>query len=203
MSVSIAQRSGPLPFRVAKELRNLLEAVRLDLVELRTELTALRADVTALRTRLNSCTLSSAGLDIKAGSSAVVKAVSAFSALAGGTLVTKAANTDMAALVGTLATAKSAAWAFYVDAAGTLTTSAKTADAANAAAAIALLPAPPSDKAMIGFITVDNATGSNFVGGTTALDAASVTTTYYNTSGLAAYAAALTSSDPAALTLTA
>lgn len=200
---SIAQRSGALPYRVAKEMRNLLEAARLDLVELRTQLTALRADAAALRTRLNSCTLSTAGLAIKAGSSPTVKAGTAFSVLAGGTLVTVAASTDMAALVGTLATAKSAAWAFYIDAAGTITASAKTADAATAAAAVALLPAPPSDKAMIGFITVGNATGSDFVGGTTALDAASVTTAYYNTPGLAAYAAALTSSNPAALNLTA
>lgn len=204
MGTSIANTTNAMKgSRVNKEVRALFDATRTDLVELRTELTALRADVSALRTRINSGTLSSAGLTIKAGSSAIVKAANAFAALANGTLVTKAADTDMAALVGTLATAKTAAWAFYVDSAGTLTTSAKTADAADAAAAIALLPAPPSNKAMIGFITVGNATGSNFVGGTTALDAASVTVAYYSTDGLLAYAAALTSNDPDALTLTA
>lgn len=178
MAASIAKLTSAMKgSRVSKEVRLLLEAVK--------------ADLTALRTRINSCTLSSAGLAIKAGGSAIVKAGTAFSALANGTLVIKAANTDMSALVGTLATAKAAAWAFYVDSAGTITTSAKTADVADAAAAIALLPSAPDGNAMIGFITVANATGSNFVGGTTALDAVSVTTAYYNTSGLAASAAAL------------
>lgn len=140
-----------------------------------------------IRTRSNSSMLSNAGLAIKAGSSAIVKAGTAFAALAAGSPVHKAANTDMAALVGTLATAKSAVWAFYIDAAGTLTTSAKSADAASDAAAIALLPATPDDKAMIGFILVNNATGSNFVGGTTALDTASLTVTYFNTTGPAPF----------------
>lgn len=162
-----------------------------------TDLTAVFADLTALRTRINTGTLNSAGLVIKAGSSAIVKAGSAFAALAGGAVVVKAANTDMSALVGTLATAKSAVWAFYIDSAGVITTSAKTADANDAAAALALMPASPDNKAMIGFIVVANASGSNFVGGTTALDAASITTTYYNTTGPTAFAAALTSSPTA------
>lgn len=136
-----------------------------------------------LKARQSSRMLTSAGLAIKTGGSAIVKAGNAFAAIANGTVVRKAANTDMAALVGTLATAKSALWAFYIDSAGTLTASAKTADAATHDAAIALLPAAPTGKAMIGFIVVDNATGSNFVGGTTALDAASLTVTYYNTTG--------------------
>jgi hypothetical protein len=145
----------------------------------------------ALRGQLKSATLTSAGLVIKAGSSAIVKAGSAFIYVANGVRVYKAANTDMAALVGSLATAKSACWAFYGDDAGTLTTSAKTADADTVAAAIALLPKVPAGKAMIGFIVVSNATGSPVVGGTTALDAGSVTTAYFNTVGVASYDAAL------------
>lgn len=141
----------------------------------------LLAEVVSKMNVQQSSMLTKAGLVIKAGSSAIVKAGSAFAAVVGGTPVRKAANTDMAALVGTLATAKSALWAFYIDAAGTLTTSAKTADADTHAAAMALLPVTPAGKAMIGFIIVDNATGSNFVGGTTALDAASLTVTYYDT----------------------
>lgn len=127
--------------------------------------------------------LTNPGLVINAGSSPLAKAGSAFAAVAAGTLVRKPANTAMSALVGTLATAKSALWAFYIDASGTITTSAKTADAATHDAALALMPAVPSNVAMIGFIVVDNASGSNFVGGTTALDAASVTTTYYSCTG--------------------
>lgn len=135
-------------------------------------------------TALSCAVLSSPGLAIKAGASAIVKAATAFAAVVTGTLVRKAANTDMAALVGTLATAKSALWAFYIDAAGVLTTSAKTADANTHDLALALMPAVPAGKALIGWIVVDNATGSGFVGGTTALDTGSLTVTYYNSNGI-------------------
>lgn len=135
--------------------------------------------------RLNCQMLTTAGLAIKAGGSAIVKAATACVAIANGTPVLIAADTDMAALVGTLATAKSALWAFYVDSAGTKTTSTKTADAASAAAALALMPQVPDNKTMIGFIIVSNATGSNFVGGTTALDTGSLTVVYYNCLGSA------------------
>jgi hypothetical protein len=137
----------------------------------------------SLRTRLSCVMLTSAGLAIVTGSSPTARAVNAFVAIVDGTYVRKAAATAMSALVGTLPTANSALWAFYIDAAGTITTSAKSANAATHAAALALLPAVPANQTMIGFIIVDNATGSNFVGGTTALDAASVTTTYYSTVG--------------------
>lgn len=140
--------------------------------------------VTVLQNRLNTYCASSAGLVIKAASSTLAKAGTAFIAYVNGTLVRKAANTDMPALAGTLATAKSAAWVFYVDATGTLSVSTKTADAADHASAVALIPATPSGLAQIGILVLDNATGSNFVGGTTALDAASLTATYYNTHGV-------------------
>ncbi|MDP3327193.1 hypothetical protein [Parvibaculum sp.] len=152
---------------------------------------AILADVTALRTRVNTSMLTKAGLAIKTGGSPTVRYANPIAALCNGVPVRKAAG-DMAALVGTLATAKSAAWAFYIDAAGTLTTSAKTADADTHDAALALLVAPPDNKAMVGFVVVDNATGSGFVGGTTALDTGSLTVTYYDTMGVAPFAAALT-----------
>lgn len=164
-----------------------------------TQFNALRADVAALRSRQNSGVLSSAGLAIKAGGSPAVKAGSAFSVLVDGVPIRKAANTDMAALAGTLATAKSAAWAFYLDGAGALSASAKTADANTHDAALALLPAPPDNQALVGIIVIDNATGANFIGGTTALDTASLTVTYYNATGPTAFAADLTSADLAAL----
>ncbi len=129
---------------------------------------------------LNSSVLSAPGLVIKAGSSTLVKAGAAFAAAVNGAVVRKAANTDMAAISGVIATTKSAAWAFYIDATGALTASAKTADAASHDAAIALLPAVPDNVAQVGFIVVDNAAGGNFTAGTTALDAASTTTTYYS-----------------------
>jgi hypothetical protein len=150
--------------------------------------TAHNATVTALSNQM----LGAAGLAIKAGGSPTVKAANAINAVAGGAAVYKAANTDMAALAGTLATAKSAAWAFYVDAAGTLSVSAKTADAASASAALALLPAVPANKTLVGYLTVANATGADFVGGTTAIDTASLTITYYNPVGIAGKADGLT-----------
>jgi hypothetical protein len=154
---------------------------------------ALLTDLTALRAKLNTNMLTKAGLAIKAGASALAKTAIASAALVGGVPVYIAANTDMAPLLGTLATASSAAWAFYVDAAGVITTSEKTASVATHALAVAAIPAPPASKAMIGFIVVTNATGSNFVGGTTALDAASLTVTYYDATGPAVYADVLAS----------
>lgn len=136
-----------------------------------------------------SAVLSTPGLVINAGGALIAKAGSAFAALANGVLVYVVANTAMPALAGVIATTKFAAWAFYIDSAGTITVSAKTADAATLAAAVALVPAPPVGKAMIGFIVVQNATGGNFTGGTTALDAASITTTYVNTVGPTLFAA--------------
>lgn len=156
-----------------------------------TTVNALVADVAVVFGK-NQFILSAATLVIKAGSSAVVKSSSAFSAMAAGVYQAKAANTDMAALVGTLATAKSALWAFYIDSAGTLSTATKTADAANAAAALALKPAVPDNKVEIGYIIITNTSGGNFIGGTTALDAAGIAVTYVNTAAIAQTAAALT-----------
>ena len=135
--------------------------------------------------------ITSATLVIKAGSSAVVKSSTAIVALVNGLTVSLTANTDMSALVGSLATAKSAAWAFYIDSAGTITTSTKTADSATAAAAAGLLPAVPSGKLQIGYVVISNATGSAFTGGTTALDTASLTVAYFNTPTSALFSAGI------------
>jgi hypothetical protein len=80
--------------------------------------TALGPVLRALADRLSSQLVSTGGLVIKAGGSAIVKAGSALYALANGILVTKAANTDMAALVGTVTNAKFNLYAFYIDSAG-------------------------------------------------------------------------------------
>lgn len=145
---------------------------------------------------LASYMVTSAGLAIKAGSGVLVKAVNACVAVVNGVPVAIAANTDMAALVGTIAGVGSndfALWPFYTDGAGTLTTGAMTTPAASLAAAAALLPATPAAKTLIGFIIVQNAQSANadFVGGTTALDAAGVTVTYFNAIGPAPVPAGL------------
>lgn len=152
--------------------------------KLGTLLAELIAKLDAAQKRGNTYVASNATLAIKAGGSTLVKATNAFCACINGTLVRKAAATDMPALAGTLATAKSAAWVFYIDSTGALSVSTKTADAASHDAALALVPTTPVGLAQIGILVLDNATGSNFVGGTTALDTASLTATYYNTHGI-------------------
>ena len=121
---------------------------------------------------LSTCSLSHAGLVIKAGGSTLVKTgTSAYYAMVKGKLVTKAAATDMAALSGTVTNAKFNVYVHFVDGAGTLTTVMGTEGATLAAVTF-----PPFDdtKATIGF-TIINPTGTgNFVGGTTALDDATV-----------------------------
>lgn len=115
--------------------------------------------------------LSTGGLAIKAGGSAIVKAATLCKAIAGETLVSIAANTDMAALVGTVTNAKFNVYAFFVDAAGAVTTSMGTEGATLAAV---VFPSVPANKACIGFIIVNPTGTGNFVGGTTALDDATV-----------------------------
>ena len=111
--------------------------------------------------------LTSAGLAIKAGASTLAKAGTAFYAIAGGVAVTKVANTDMAALSGTVTNAKFNVFVYYIDSASALTSLMGTEGATLAAV---VFPLTPTNKAAIGF-TIINPTGAgNFVGGTTALD---------------------------------
>ncbi len=126
----------------------------------------------ALANQHNSKMLNSAGLVIKAGASALVKTgASACHALANGILVSIAAATDMAALSGTVTNAKFNVYVFLIDSAGTLT-SAMGTEAATLAGV--KFPTIPEKKAVVGF-TIINPTGTgNFVGGTTALDDATV-----------------------------
>lgn len=131
--------------------------------------------------------LSSAGLAISAGASPLVRAANAFLVNINGTTIMKAAG-NMPALVGTILGTGStdfAAWPFYIDKSGTLTTGAKTADSADAATALALIPQTPDHLALVGVLLVQNAISANgnFVGGTTALDAAGVTATYFSVTG--------------------
>lgn len=136
----------------------------------------------ALGDRLSSQTLNSAGLVINAGGSAIVKAGSAVYAVAQGVLVTKTANTQMAALAGTVTNAKFNVFCYFIDRGGNLTTKMGIEGATLAAVTF---PAIVEGTAMIGF-TIINPTGTgNFVGGTTALDDATVVpnAVYVNTIG--------------------
>lgn len=144
---------------------------------------ALRPVLNALADRLSSQSLSSAGFVIKAGGSAIVKTgAAAYYGIANGRLVTKAAATDMAALVGTVTNAKFNVFCFYIDSAGTLTTAMGTEGATLAAVKF---PQTPEGKAMLGFVVINPTGTGNFVGGTTALDDATVApnAAYVNTQG--------------------
>lgn len=115
--------------------------------------------------------LTTGGLAIKAGGGVLAKIVTAVYALVNSKLVLKAAATDMAALSGTVSNAAFNVFVFYMEQDGTLSTVMGTEGASLLAVAF---PAAPIDKACIGF-TVINPTGTgDFVGGTTALDDATV-----------------------------
>lgn len=122
----------------------------------------------------SSACLTNAGLAIKAGGSAVVKAATAFYAIANNIPVTKAANTDMAALSGTVTNAKFNVFVFYIDSAGNLTSAMGTE---GASLAKVVFPVTPDNKAAIGFVIINPTGTGNFVGGTTALDDATVVPT--------------------------
>lgn len=155
------------------------------LAELIAKVNALQADVARIYAN-NNYIVTAPTLVIKAGNSPTVKSSSAISVVAGGVVQTKSANTDMSAIAGTLATAKFALWAFYIDAAGTITTSTKTSDVNTAALALAAKPTIPDNKIELGYIIVGNASGGNFTAGTTALDATGITTTFVSSPALAA-----------------
>lgn len=131
--------------------------------------------------------LNSGALAIKAGASAIVKigaAIYATAVDASGNvvLVTKAINTDMAALSGTVANAAFNVYCFFIDSAGTLTTSMGTAGATLGAV---VFPSFPATKTCIGFVIINPTGTGDFVGGTTALDDATVApnAVYVNTVG--------------------
>lgn len=122
--------------------------------------------------RQTSTPLNSAGLVIHGTASTVAKTgASDFYALASGVLVKIAAATDMPALVGTVVNATFNVFCFFVDAAGTKTVAMGTAGSTLAKVAF---PQFPEGKALIGFIIINPTGTGNFVGGTTALDDATV-----------------------------
>lgn len=121
--------------------------------------------------RLSTHSITSAGLVIKAAANVLVKAGSVWHGIANGKLLTKAANTDMASLSGTVTNAKFNVFAFFVDSAGTLTSQMGTEGATLAAV---VFPPIPEQKATIGYVVINPTGTGNFVGGTTALDDATV-----------------------------
>jgi hypothetical protein len=127
--------------------------------------------------RFSSCAVSSAGLAIKAGGSALAKTGSAVTNLvANGIPVAIAGSTDMPALTGTITAGSYNVYCFFIDSAGVATVAQGT-EATTLAGVV--FPPFPAGKALIGFLTVTYA--STFTGGTTPLDTA--TTTYNSPTG--------------------
>lgn len=130
-----------------------------------------RSAISELQGAIVDSFLSTGGLAIKAGGSAIVKAGTLCKALINGILVSVAANTDWAALSGTVTNAKFNVFVFSMTSDGTKTTSMGTE---GATLGDVVFPAIPADSAVIGFVIINPTGTGNFVGGTTALDDATV-----------------------------
>jgi len=135
-------------------------------------LAALATDLSQHYQTEQAVLLVSGALAIKAGGGVLVKAVNATYACALNAagqvvLLTKVANTDMAALAGTVTNAKFNVFCFFQDSAGTLTTL-MGVEAATIGAVV--FPTFPTNKAWMGMIIVNPTGAGNFVGGTTPLD---------------------------------
>ena len=145
---------------------------------------ALELILTPILNRFQSCALNGAGLVIKAGSSALAKTgASVFHYIAEGVKGRISAGTDMPALVGTVTNAMFNVFVFSVDKAGTLSVQMGVEGATEAAIK---WPKLDQRKAVVGFLVINPTGTGNFVGGTTALDDATVApnTAYISPSGV-------------------
>lgn len=134
--------------------------------------TALSPILRALGDRLSSQTINSAALRIKGGSASAIVQTNAASLYAcGGKIVAKATAQDMPALVGTVVNATFNVFAFFIDATGTFTS--VMGIAASTLAGVQF-PSIPERSAVVGFVVINPTGTGNFVGGTTALDDATV-----------------------------
>ncbi len=132
----------------------------------------LRAILEPLADRLSCTGQITSGLVIKVGASAIVKSgAAAWYGVVQGKLVTKAASTDMPALAGTVTNAKFNVYCFFIDTAGTITAAMGTE---GATLGTVKFPSLPAGKTLFGYIIVNPTGTGNFVGGTTALDDATV-----------------------------
>lgn len=135
-------------------------------------LTDLATDTTFLRDRLKSHMQTVSTPVIKTGASALSKTGAAISyGVANGVAVKIAASTDQAAYAGSVTNAKFNIYVQFIDSASALTSAMGTEGATLAAV---VFPAIPAGKAVVSY-TIINPTGTGpFVGGTTALDDATV-----------------------------
>lgn len=123
--------------------------------------------------RMKSCALSTAGLVIKTGGSALAKTGSAITHyIANGVKGRIAGSTDMPALAGTVTNARFNVFVFTVDSGGTVRVQIGVEGATEAAIK---WPVLDQNRAILGMIIINPTGTGNFVGGTTPLDDATVT----------------------------
>lgn len=116
--------------------------------------------------------LTDPGLRIKGGSgSALAQAHTATYAKVNDVLVTKAADTDMPAVAGTVANGEYGIYLWTINSSGTLAQQ-TLADAATLAGIV--FPNIPTDEAVVGAMLIHPTGAGDFVGGTTDLDDATV-----------------------------
>jgi hypothetical protein len=121
------------------------------------------------RSTVNSL-LNAGGLVIHGSASKVAKTVNTIYCVVDGVLMSKAAA-DMPTLVGTVTAAKFNVFVFTTDVSGNL----KAYMGTEGAALInVVFPAPLDGEVVIGFVIINPTGTGNFVGGTTAIDDATV-----------------------------
>lgn len=144
---------------------------------LKDEYNTLRASVEALRSAALNRVLSDGGAGIGTTTSKV-RSNATITFTVDGEFKSKASTDDLWTLTGAVIPAgQKRSYLLLLDSAGVATVSAS--DTVLVAATVTL-PAWPASKAVVGMVTVSNGSGGNFTPGTTALNAASITTTYFD-----------------------
>jgi len=142
--------------------------------------TALTPILRAIADRFSSQMFTTGGLTIfTGGASPLAMAATLCHGVVQGAPFSIAANTNMAALSGTIAQNTFNLYVFYIDVNAVLTSAMGTAGAAITSMRF---PPMPEGKTMIGYVRL-NPTSAAFIGGTTNLDAASTNAVYVNTLG--------------------
>jgi len=131
---------------------------------------AMRSALGEIQASLVDRVLTSAGLAIGTSSKAKVKIVNDTYCYVDGVIVKVAAATEVA-LSGTVTADKFNVYVLTVNSSGTVTA---TMGTEGADLAHIVMPAVPTDQAMIGFVIINPTGTGNFVGGTTELDDATV-----------------------------
>lgn len=137
----------------------------------------LRAAAVAIRNAVLHRVLSDGGAGIGTTTSKVRSTATILYTI-NGEFKSKASTDDLWTLTGAVIPAgQKRTYLLLLDTAGTATVAAS--DTVLVAGTVTL-PAWPAGKAVVGSVTVSNGSGGNFTPGTTALNAASITTTYYD-----------------------